>query len=307
MNVGILGSSGMIGSAICKVVESSFSLKKFSRKADPPLRLDLTTPQVITPQQFSGLDALVHCAGVVDEDFSQDLSQAYLKGTAGAKYLLNAALEAGVRRFVYISSAHIYGPLNGRITEENPPAPVSDYAIAHYATEQIFRQAAVRAPENDVHVLILRPCATYGMPEALDRFNRWSLVPFYFPKQAVEHGKISLLPGSDSVARNFVSAEALGHHVAAFLSDPAPPAILVKNPVGPYSATIFDFAKLCGTIYEDLVGQSCPVAMPIASPESNTSPLLDYRSLYTDQPPGEDIKTYLTQMTTYLHRTACHG
>lgn len=284
----------MIGSAVYAELKPEFSVTTFGRGAGNDKMLDLSDPDSITADLFKGCDTLVHCAGVVDEDFKESSKPGFLKGTYAAKKLAEAAFDAGVRTFIYVSSAHIYGPLTGRIDENSPPNPVSDYGISHYATEQVFRRTA--AKDKAGRFMILRPCATYGMPKSLDGFNRWTLVPFLFPKKATQDGKIHLLAGSDQVLRNFISAKAIGQHIAAFLGKNS--ESLTINALGPYQASILDFARLSADVYKDVTGQDCPVTM--ADGTSSFPTALDYASIHKNQPEGEDIRDFTAQLITLL-------
>src|SRR5262249_6980594 len=117
-------------------------------------------------------DALVHCAGVTDEEVKADSGSALLRAGNGTDRLIAAAMAAGARRLAYVSSAHVYGTLTGHIDETLPPNPLSDYALAHYVAEQVLRRAALRP---GLAVRILRPCAVFGPLADPKRFRRWSL------------------------------------------------------------------------------------------------------------------------------------
>ena len=175
MRVAITGSTGLIGAAIAAHIDAAgHALLRLGRAPGSDVRVDLAADQRLAPGALSGCDALVHAAGVTGEDFA-DPAAARAKSERGARALLQAAAEAGVGNLAYVSSAHVYGPLEGVIDESRPAAPRSDYARAHRATEALFEAAA------NARVLVARPCAVYGMPPLLGRFARWSLIPFDFP------------------------------------------------------------------------------------------------------------------------------
>lgn len=300
MKIAFLGSRGLIGRAIYQKISGDHDVQKLGRGPAYDIDFDLFAPEKIGPSMFEGCDVLVHCAGVVDEDFLEASPQGYIKGTWAAKKMVDAAYSAGVRRFVYVSSAHVYGPLEGAINEENASFPLSDYAIAHYATEQIFKRIVYTACE-DTDALILRPCATYGMLENPEQFRRWSLVPFNFPKQAVDNQKISLSAGSDCVRRNFVGADSIGMHVRDFLKTPISNGSKVVNPVGTDNLSIYEFARRCADIYEHVTGHTtCSVEMPEGSPAPRSSSGLEYGSVYDYQPQGQSLDEYLRAMITWL-------
>lgn len=313
MKVALLGAKGMIGSEVAQslvrcghqVIEL-FSTKYPVIESDINERyVDLLNVSTIRPEIFEDVDALIHCAGVVDEDFLGSAEKGYRKGTYCAKILFETAQKAGVRFFAYISSAHIYGSLSGRLDELSPPNPLSDYAISHFATEQILRR--ITATNNDIQSLVLRPCGTYGLPVSVDSFKRWSLVPFNLPRQACQNQEISLLKNSDLVYRNFVSAKTIGDYVATFLNADFPFLQDVRfkaiNPLGAYNNSIYDFALLCAENYKKLTGQVCPVILPTEPDENVRAQFpapLNYQSLYPKMGSIEDINDFVIELFEML-------
>lgn len=282
MTTAILGAHGLIGSAIAQHLGALTLARRApaDRLADVAGRLD-----------FSGIDALVHAAGVIDEDFS-DPTTAFQHAIAGTAAVIEAARAADVKRFCYISSAHVYGPLRGRIDETSPPDPRSDYAIAHFAAEQIIRRAATDA----FRVLILRPCAVFGLPP--DGFRRWSLVPFEFPLQAVKTGTIALR-SHGLQQRNFVGTGDIAHAVESWLARDAA-AYECVNPIGRSASTVLDFAHLCAREYQALTGRPCAVTAPLGADSDN----FIYGSTVPQSPRDELAATVRALIARLLERSA---
>ena len=256
----LTGASGLIGSAVFARLSQSHRIVAIGRRDDSELRADLSDPASVAQLNLHGADTLVHCAGVVDEDFA-DTTRAFRQATQGMAVLVARASACGVSRALYISSAHIYGPFVGTISEQNPPNPLSDYAIAHFASEQILR----RASGPDLRAMILRPCAVFGIPPDLAAFRRWNLIPFSFPRSLVETGRIEL-KSSGAPRRNFVGASDIADGVARWLatSDEGPPCRVV-NPVGKESMSVWEFAQLCARGYEAQTGKKAVLSRPVTS------------------------------------------
>lgn len=285
LRIAVLGTTGLIGHAIAqKLRANGHVVMEAGRKPDAQIHVDLSNPRVIAPRALSGCDVLVHAAGVTDEDFG-DRESAFAKAIRGTTALLAVARASGVRKLVYFSSAHVYGPLEGRIDEANPPNPLSDYAIAHFAAEQIFRRAAMEA---DTSALVVRPCAVYGMPPSLERFARWSLIPYDFPRQAVT-GRI-VLKSHGHQRRNFVPAEGLGHLVGWWLGQPAP-GTTVANAPGRAECPVYEFASLCARIAKEECGKEPAIERPpahAAPPEP-----LEYRTRVGGHLPGPSLEDHV--------------
>ena len=95
-----------------------------------------------TDNDFSALcrdvDAIVHLAAVGAAQCADDPDLAERVNVTGSKDLFDAAGSAGVRRFIYASTAHVYGaPLAGVLDEDTPPRPAHPYAETHLAAEEI--------------------------------------------------------------------------------------------------------------------------------------------------------------------------
>ncbi len=269
----LLGARGLIGGAI---------VEKLPVRALGRADLDLSDTAKLKPEAFPGGGALVHAAGITDEEFAADPAAAWTRATRLTQILLDAALGAGIKRLIYISTAHVYGPLEGDMTEARPVNPIGDYALAHFTTEQLFRRAAL---QRGMDVLILRPCAVYGLPPELARFKRWSLIPFSFPRELLRDGKI-VLKSDGEQRRNFVSAQAIAAEVAAFLASPAEPGrCRVQNAVGPDDMTVYAFAQHC-------IALLAPEAGRVERPEPGQGPKpapLAYRSRYTSAAPRSTL------------------
>jgi UDP-glucose 4-epimerase len=291
MRVGVVGADGLIGTALAQRLRLHAEVLAIGRRSAPDLRCDLIDPSSVAALDLSGLDALIHCAGVVDEDFT-DPAAAFRKATAGAAALFERAVAGGVRRVAYISSAHVYGPLAGRIDEAVSPDPRSDYAIAHFATEQILKRTA---DAFDV-CATFRPCAVFGLPVSVAGFRRWSLIPFAFPRAAISEGRIDLT-SDGTQSRNFIAADDVAAAVTCWLSADAA-GYGVFNPVGRSTLTVWDFARLCATVAEALTGRSVPVSRPHAG--GAVAPPLDYRTVHPFCLGQADLPDGIAALTRHL-------
>lgn len=92
------------------------------------------------------VDAIVHMAAVALVAESVAKPQKYrATNVAAAQVLLDAAVAAGVRRFVFSSSCAVYGyPSAVPILEDAPKAPVSPYGESKLAFERVLSEYAAR-------------------------------------------------------------------------------------------------------------------------------------------------------------------
>jgi UDP-glucose 4-epimerase len=87
------------------------------------------------------VDTIVHFAAntVVPESVSNPLKY-YGNNTCATRSLLEAASEAGVRHFVFSSTAAVYGmPASGLASEETATAPINPYGTSKLMSEWMLR------------------------------------------------------------------------------------------------------------------------------------------------------------------------
>ena len=90
------------------------------------------------------VEAIVHFAGsiVVPESIKDPLSY-YLNNTVKTRALIECAVHGGVKRFIFSSTAAVYGmPEQNPVAEEAPLAPISPYGSSKMMTELMLRDTA---------------------------------------------------------------------------------------------------------------------------------------------------------------------
>jgi dihydroflavonol-4-reductase len=104
-----------------------------------------------------GCDAVLHLAAAQHE---ANVPDRYFEDTnvGGTRALIEAAIDAGVRRFVYGSTIGVYGAArDGALSEESPPAPDNIYGRTKLAAEGVTRAAGDR-----IETCVIRISETYG-------------------------------------------------------------------------------------------------------------------------------------------------
>ena len=113
---------------------------------------------------LSGIDCVVHCAArahVLKEQEADPLATFRAINRDATLSLARSAREAGVRRFVFISSIGVLGnETRGRpLSARDPIAPHSDYAVAKAEAEIGLREIEA---ECGMEVVIIRPPLVLG-------------------------------------------------------------------------------------------------------------------------------------------------
>ena len=102
-----------------------------------------------------GVDAIILFAGsvVVPESMRDPLAY-YRNNTATSRNLLNAAVKCGVKRFIFSSTAAVYGnPDVMPVAEEAPTRPLSPYGSSKLMTEILLHDIA---PAYGMEFVVLR-------------------------------------------------------------------------------------------------------------------------------------------------------
>jgi UDP-glucose 4-epimerase len=148
----------------------------------------------------NGVDVVIQAAGMNAQDCATDpVAALAFNGVATAR-LVAAANRAGVQRFIYLSTAHVYrSPLVDTITEETCPRNLHPYATSHLAGEQAVLSANQR---GQIQGLVLRLSNAFGAPMHKG-VNCWMLLVNDLCMQAVQTRKL-VLQTSGLQQRDFI-------------------------------------------------------------------------------------------------------
>jgi UDP-glucose 4-epimerase len=147
-----------------------------------PLQADIRDPACLALLEHT--DALIHMAFVL---MGGGLGRARLDretmraiNVGGSRLLIGAAVDAGMERIVFVSSAAVYGAspdLPDPVTEDQPFRPLSGFAYGEdkSAVEAWLNELEARYPY--LHLVRLRPHAILG-PNAHPFLNRLLRQPF---------------------------------------------------------------------------------------------------------------------------------
>jgi len=158
MRVLITGGAGFIGSNLadlviskgnhCRVLDNLSTGKRENLTPGPQLEFiegDIRDPDTVN-RAVKGVEAIVHLAAVASVQASiDDPVGTHACNFDGTLNLLEAARTSGVRRFLYASSAAIYGDNRKLpIDEAETPRPLTPYAADKLAGEHYLRFYAAK-------------------------------------------------------------------------------------------------------------------------------------------------------------------
>ncbi len=167
MTILVTGGAGYIGShmvhALADAGESVVVLDNLSTGFNwavpkvAPLVVGETGDQTLVAALISehGVDAIIHfAASIVVPDSVADPLGYYRNNTVNSRALIETAIKAGVRHFIFSSTAAVYGdPLRIPINEDDATVPMSPYGSSKLMTEIMLRDAGAA---HGLGYLILR-------------------------------------------------------------------------------------------------------------------------------------------------------
>lgn len=163
----VTGASGFVGSAIVAMCRSSgFQVFTAGRSDNSPgldsgyHKADITDFESLT-EAMAGIDFVVHAAGLAHQ-FKKNIKASVFNktNTKGTENVAIAAVRAGVKHLVHISSVSVYGPHGKEVCDEDTPChPLGAYAESKYQAE---KWATEILQSSGVRLTILRLATVYG-------------------------------------------------------------------------------------------------------------------------------------------------
>lgn len=172
LNIVLTGGSGFIGRNLIETLKYKklFFLFLIGRNKPPEVDTDkFYSCSIDNKESYSNFlenkDIVIHCAGrvhIMDDSSSSPLEDFRKVNTHGTINLAKQSADAGVKRFIFISSIKV----NGESTELGLPfkpddafIPLDPYGLSKYEAEIGLRKIAEKTA---MEVVIIRPPLVYG-------------------------------------------------------------------------------------------------------------------------------------------------
>lgn len=202
------------------------------------------------------VDCVIHLSGMNEMESLRDPVGALVVNGVASLRLLEAAKLSGVNRFLYFSTAHIYGsPLEGKITEETIPKPLHPYAISHRVAEDFVLAAH---EQKQIEGVVIRLSNSFGAPITPD-IDRWSLLVNDLCRQAVTSSELKLR-GDGSQYRDFITLEDVTRAALHLLKlDASKLADGLFNLGGGKTYTVLEMTKLIASRWNAITGKDIKI------------------------------------------------
>ncbi len=191
MRILVTGVTGFIGGHLAeRLLGAGWDVRGLARAPDAAAALAAQGVEIVAGSlldrasvvaSVAGCDALIHAGawtgtpGVPERD-------AWTTNVAATGWLLEAARQARVHRFIYLSSVAVYGVNPAAVIDETAATPLVGqlYPDSKIAAETLVRGAA----EQGLATTIVRPASTYG-----PRGTAWTIGPV----EQIKAGSLVLL------------------------------------------------------------------------------------------------------------------
>lgn len=205
------------------------------------------------------MDIVIHTAALNEVDCRAKHKEALLVNGLGTRNLLEDAHQNRVRRFIYLSTFHVYGmPKTEVITEETLPEPINSYSITHYIAERYCRQFEA---ERKLKSYILRISNGYGAP-LFRSVNRWTLVVNDLCATAFNQKRI-VLKSKGTQERDFIGIKDIIRGVEIFVErDIADQGDNVYNLGSGQNVSIISLANTVAEVYRERYNQDIKIEVP---------------------------------------------
>jgi nucleoside-diphosphate-sugar epimerase len=228
MRILVTGASGFLGGHVAELlsargdkvralVRKTSSTKHLQKLANVELFEGSVEELDRVRAAADGVDAVVHCAGVVK---ARGIDEFFAVNVGGTSNLVEATRRLGLKRFVYVSSLEACGPSpDGAPVDAAQEAPVTAYGRSKLAAEKV-----VLAAKDDMPVVILRPGAIYGPRdgEILEAFR------------TIQRGLLPLIDGGGAKGVWIYATDCAGACVRAIEADiPSGRTYFVDDGCGP--------------------------------------------------------------------------
>lgn len=192
----VTGASGFVGSALCTelVCRGNTVVAVVRRIGERVPAVTYIEADLADPASFADglpqVDCVVHLAGrahILDDKVADPLAVFREVNRDASVRLAERALQAGVKRFVFVSSIGVNGNSNTQPFEvDDRPNPVEPYALSKWEAEQGLWKVQ---QETDMDLVIIRPPLVYGpgAPGSFGSLLRWMASGVPLPLGAINN------------------------------------------------------------------------------------------------------------------------
>jgi len=199
MHILVTGGCGYVGTVLTNsLLEQNHrvtvvDIQWFGNFLTPHSNLTIIKEDILEIGRISmkGVDAVIHLANVANDPCSElNTKLSWEVNVLAAKFLIEQAIENGVKQFIYASSGSVYGVKNeDQVTEELSLVPISDYNKTKMICERVLLSYG-----DSITVQCIRPATVCGYSPRM----RLDLSVNMLTMQALANKKITVFGGDQT-------------------------------------------------------------------------------------------------------------
>lgn len=294
----ITGGSGYIAMQIGKFLSSlGYEVKLASRAqctSSGFFHIDWNDDQSLF-ELCAEADIIIHAASLNARESSLAPAKAFELNAVSTTRLLENAVKAGVSRFIYLSTAHVYSsPLRGVVHEDTPVLNNHPYASSHYAAEQ---STVYYSSVSALDAIALRLSNVFGIPPHSNH-PAWELFVNDLCYQAVFCDRLKINSNSN-IVRDFLPMKVLFDSILSLINFPhsfqeiSPRRVL--NVGSHISLSLYEMACMV----QERLGALSGFSVPILHQSLGPTQALNYISLY--RPSGTTTDSIRAEINSLLN------
>jgi nucleoside-diphosphate-sugar epimerase len=174
VNVLLTGATGFVGQAIAANLSAGKRFRVCAAVRQESVKLSQGLPLVAVGEidgstqwdaALAGNEIVIHTAArahIMKDSAADPLAEYRRVNVSGSVNLARQAIDAGVKRLIFISSIKVNGEgtLPGNpYTADDPPQPKNPYGISKFEAEQQLRDMT---RDSGMELVIIRPTLVYG-------------------------------------------------------------------------------------------------------------------------------------------------
>jgi dihydroflavonol-4-reductase len=199
MKAFVTGATGFIGERLARrlrdrgdevvaLVRSPEKARGLSEIGCQLVEGDLSSSDAIR-RGVEGCDGAFHVAAVYKVGIPRSEHAAMRDANvAGTERVLDAAIDAGVSRIVYVSTVGVFGNTHGKIVDETYRHPGDDFSSVYEETKYAAHQVALDRIAKGAPIVIVQPGGVYGpgdhseLGNMIDQVRTGKLKMLMFPE-----------------------------------------------------------------------------------------------------------------------------
>lgn len=187
----VTGTTGFVGTVLSRNLEKNgYDVIKTTRKSSVHEKNTYNTGDIDADTDWhdalADVDTVIHLVARVHQmgkESPEELEKYFTINTRGTEKLVSSAVNANVRRFIYLSTIKVNGENtnNAVFTCNDIPHPHGHYAVSKLGAEKILKDIS---KNSEIEIVIIRPTLVYGpgvkgnFIKLIDLINKGYPLPF---------------------------------------------------------------------------------------------------------------------------------